>query len=92
MTTGLPVACPSYPIKSVQITGTFGGATCTIQGSNMVTTPTYFSLEDIQGNAIALTSDGGQPIAINTYWVRPILSSISTATNVDVYMLCVTER
>ncbi len=89
---GTPFACPTYPIKSVQAVGTWGGATLTMQGSNMIETPTYFTLVDIFEDNIAFTENDGAQIVQNTYWVRPNLSGGNTTTDIDVYLLCVTER
>lgn len=90
--TGAPFACPNYPIKSIQIVGTFGGATVTMQGSNIIDSPVYASLTYDGSNAIALSSAGMKKIWENTYWVRPILSGGNVTTSLDVYLLVHTER
>lgn len=89
---GTPFACPNYSIKSIQVIGTFGGATVTIQGSNIIDSPTYASLTYDGTNAIAFTSAGVKKIWENTYWVRPIISGAGATTTLDVYLLVHTER
>jgi hypothetical protein len=89
---GAPFACPSYPIKSVQVTGTWGGAQLTIYGSNIPETPTYYPLNNGSGNTLTFVSNGLRDIRENTYWVRPYVSGGDATTDLDVYLLCVTER
>jgi len=92
---GTPFACPSYPIKSIQIYGTFsGGAVCSIEGSNMPDkdTASYQILRSPQGIAITPTDNMLRTIQDNTYWVRPNVSGGDGSTDIDVYLLCVTER
>lgn len=90
--TGTPFACPNYPDKSIQVVGTFGGATVTIQGSNMIDNPTYATLNDGTGAALTITSAGIKQILENTYWVRPIISGGDANTNLDVYLLVETMK
>lgn len=91
-TTGQAIDCGNFADKSVQVTGTFGGATVTIQGSNIVTSPTYATLNDPTGSAITFTSAGIKGILENTYWVRPIISSVTDSTDLNVYLLVETTR
>lgn len=53
---GAPVELPGYADRSVQVDGTFGGATVAIQVSN--TGSTWFPATDPQGNAISFTAGG----------------------------------
>ena len=92
---GAPFACPSYPIKSIQILGTFsGGAVCRIEGSNMPdeATATYELLHSPQGVVFTPTDAMLRGIQENTYWVRPNVTGGDGSTDIDVYLLCVTER
>jgi len=90
---GKPFACPSYPIKSVHVTGTFGGATVTMQGSNIGTTPTYAALTTDGTTACSVaTSEAIKNVWENTYYVRPSVASGGGTTDLTVYLLCVTER
>ena len=55
--------------RSVQATGTFGGATLLIQGSNDGTT--YVTLTDPQGNAISKTANALEQIEEGTRYIQP---------------------
>ena len=92
--TGTPFACPSYPIKSIQVLGTFGGAVCTIQGSNMgeEDTLTYDTLHTPQGIVMTYNDVAIRQVQENTYWVRPSVTGGDGTTDIDVWLLCVTER
>jgi hypothetical protein len=92
--TGAPFACPNLADKSVQVEGIFGGATLTIEGSNMVDDPIFETLNDAEGNPLTFTSAGIRQVLENTYWVRPILSNADLAlnTNLDIYLLAETTR
>ena len=85
--------CPNYPIKSVQVIGTFGGATVTLQGSNEPSDPTTFSnLTSDGANDISLASASVKTIHENTYWIRPVASGLTGTTDIDIYLLLVTEK
>ncbi len=93
--TGIPFACPNYPIKSVHVVGTWGGSTATvvIEGSNMIDNPTHVGLTYDGSSAISFTADGLKKINENTYWVRPRLTSgADVNTSIDVYLVAHTER
>ncbi len=89
---GAPFACPNYTDKSIQVFGTFGGATVTIQGSNVIDSPTYATLNDPSGTSLAITSAGIKQVLENTYWIRPIVSGGDTTTDLDIYLLASTTR
>lgn len=76
---GQPETAPQYPRKSVQVTGTFGGGSVQIEGSNDGGV-TYFTLTDPQGNVLTFTAAGGEKIAENTERVRPRALGVVTAT------------
>jgi len=90
--TGAPFACSNYADKSIQVVGTFGGATVTIQGSNVVDSPVYATLNDGVGTALTFTSAGIKQILENTYWIRPYITGADANTNLDVYLLAETTR
>jgi hypothetical protein len=69
---------------SIQASGTFGGGTVALQGSNDGTN--WFSLADLGGTAIALTAAGGSEFRTTTLYVRPIITG-GTADDVDVLVL-----
>jgi hypothetical protein len=72
--------------KSVQVAGTFGGATIVIQGSNDGTN--YHTLTDPQGNAVSFTVAGIEAITENTRYIRPSLSGGDGTTSLTVTLLC----
>lgn len=83
--TGLPVSMGGASDRSVQVTGTFGGATVTVQGSNDGTN--YFTLADPQGNALTWTSANRlEAILELTRYIRAITSG-GTGTSVTVDLL-----
>ena len=93
--TGIPFACPNYPIKSVHVAGTWGGSTATvvIEGSNMIDSPTFASLTYDGSTAISFTANGLKKINENSYWIRPRLTTGADAnTSLDVYLVAHTER
>ena len=91
--TGQPYICPNFADKSIQIIGTFGvGGICTIQGSNMPSTPTYATLTDPQGNALTITAAKIEQVLENTYLVRPAITGGDATTDLDVYMLIYSSR
>lgn len=89
---GKEYACPNFPTKSVQVVGTFGGATVALQGSNMPSSPIFAALTSDGTNAISLTSAGINKVNENTYWVRPVATNLGATTDIDVYLICVKEK
>lgn len=87
-TLGTNEELPRYPYHSVQITGTFGGATVVLQGSDDGVT--WFTLHDTSGSNISATSNARfDTIAIVPAFVRPSLSGGDGTTSVT---LIVTSR
>lgn len=82
--TGTAVQMSGGGSRSVQIEGTFGGATVVLQGSNDGTN--YESLTDPQGNAISKTSAALEAIEELTRYVRAVTSG-GTGTSVTVSLL-----
>jgi hypothetical protein len=81
---GAAVAAARFSDKSVQLAGTFGGATVVIQGSEDGTN--WSTLHDMGGNALSFTAAGGpKQILENPRFIRPS-SSGGTGTDVDVFM------
>jgi len=89
---GSPYACPNYPIKSVQVIGTFGAGNVLIEGSNMPTSPTYVGARNPWGTVLNFNTGDLKGIGENTYYIRPRVMNGDATTDVDVYLLCVTER
>jgi hypothetical protein len=70
---GQPFQMPTWSDRTVQVTGTFGGGTLTMQGSNDGTT--WFTLVDPQGNALTwTTSDRIETVLDVPLFVRPLAS------------------
>lgn len=80
-TTGAAADMGAYADKTVQIVGTFGGATVTIQGSSDLTN--WVTLNDTEGDPLAETSAGMFVILENPAYIRAITSG-GTGTDVDV--------
>lgn len=89
-TTGVAIRCPQYTDKTVQITGTFGPGTLTLQGSNVPIPGAndWFTLTDPQGNGIAKTAASGETVVESPLWIRPIVSAGDGTTDLDVTILC----
>lgn len=58
----------------VTVTGTWGGATFVLQGSNDGSN--WFTMDDKGGTAISLTADGGSGTGDYPLFVRPYLSVV----------------
>jgi hypothetical protein len=59
-------------LSAVQFTGTFGGATAIMQGSNDGTN--WVALNDLTGTAISLTAAGGVEFTTSFVYLRPSFS------------------
>ena len=81
---GQPVVVGPQPDGSIQATGTFAGASVTIQGSNDGVN--WFGLTDETGTAIAISADGLKMFLPRTWQIRPFTSG-GAGTDVDVYIL-----
>ena len=71
---GAPVNLPSFPDCSVQVEGTFGGATVAMVGADEATPANYRPLTDPQGNAISMTAKGIEQIEEIASWIRPTVT------------------
>ncbi len=82
-TTCLPLDAPHLPDKTVQATGTWGGATLVVQGS--ADNVTYVGLNDSrgEGNAISMSADNIVTIAENPQYIRAVTSG-GTGTSLTV--------
>lgn len=88
--TGTSVLLSSASDRSVQVEGTFGGATVTVQGSNDGTN--WQTLTDPQGSALTWTSANRlEQIEEITRYVR-VITSGGTGTNINVNMLLRGQR
>jgi hypothetical protein len=66
----LPAQAGSF--GSVQINGTFGGATVVFQGSNDGTN--WFTLSDVSNTAISVTANALRELRTSAVYVRPAIS------------------
>ena len=69
---------------SVQISGTFGGATVKLQQSN--DGATWFDMKDIYGTAVSATSNAIFEIVASAAYLRPSIAS-GSANDVDVILV-----
>jgi hypothetical protein len=70
--------------QTFQVTGTFGGATVAIQGSNEPTPSTGFTLTDQAGLGLSWTAAGGKVSAEAPRWVRPLVTGGDGTTSLTV--------
>ena len=66
---GEPVRLAVYSDRSIQVAGTFGGASITIGGSN--DGQTYHALTDAQGNALTLTASALKAVIEPPIYLKP---------------------
>lgn len=67
----------------IQAVGTFGGGTVKLQGSNDGSN--WIDLEDPQGDAIAITADGGSEFSTSAVYIRPLVTG-GTGDDLDVFI------
>jgi len=79
---GMTQTFSAYPDKTIEIIGTWGGATAVIEGSNDGTN--WNTLNDIEGEPLSFTEDSGFKLVLeNPLYVRPSTSG-GTGTDLDV--------
>lgn len=84
--TGTPIAFADWADRSVQMSGTWNGATVLWEGSNDGGA-TYTTLTDPQGNAISKTADSIEAVTEVCELARPRVSAGAvTAVNVSVIL------
>jgi hypothetical protein len=74
----------SMALSSVQVAGTFGGATVTFLGSNDGTT--FTAITDILGAAISFTAAGQRELSTCYRYFKPNVSG-GTADSLNVYLV-----
>lgn len=84
--TGTPIQGVGLSDRCFQVTGTFGGSTVVLQGSNDGTN--WVTLTDPAGIAISFTSTGLKQVLQITRYMRPSVSG-GAAVAVDCTLLCV---
>lgn len=83
--TGAPIQNPTFSDRSVQVTGTFGGATCTIEGSNDGVT--YFTLTDPAGAAATFAVAGLKQLLQVTRYIRPSVAAGAGTLNINLLIV-----
>ena len=82
---GARVEHAQYSDRSVQVVGTFGGATLALEGSNNGTD--WAVLTDPQGNLLNITSAKIELVAEATRYVRPVVVGGTTPSlNVHLFL------
>jgi hypothetical protein len=81
---GEPVRLAVFSDRSVQIAGTFGGASVTIGGSNDGIT--YHALTDTLGSALTITAATLRQIVELPVWIKPRVFGGDGTTNLTVTM------
>lgn len=81
---GEPVRLAVYSDRSIQVAGTFGGASVTIGGSN--DGETYHALTDTQGNPLTLTSAALKQIVELPIFLKPRVFGGNGTTNLKVVL------
>jgi len=84
--TGDAMPFSQYSDKSVQVAGTFGGATVRVEGSNNGTD--WAVLTDPQGNDLLITTAKIEMVTEATMLVRPNISGGDGTTSLSIHMLC----
>lgn len=79
-----------YADRSVQIKGTFGGATLAVKGSNDGSN--FETLTDPLGSAISRTTDGLKQITEYTHLVNPVLTGGDGNTSITVTLVAKRQR
>lgn len=82
---GAPFSGSQYTDRSAQVSGTFGGATLRLQGSNDGVT--WATLSDPQGNALDFTSAKIEMVTEATLFVRPLVVGGDGTTSLNVHLL-----
>lgn len=81
----LTVADGLGKVFSVQFVGTWDGATAVLQGSNDAST--WFTVNDVHGNAVSTTADAFFEVSTTALYLRPSHSGGSGSEDIDVTMI-----
>lgn len=74
----------AFADKTVQVDGTFGGTTVTLEGSN--DGASWFGLSDPQGTAISFTAAGLSAILENPRYIKPVMTG-GAASSINVRLV-----
>lgn len=83
---GAPIVTPDWADKTVEVFGTFGIATISIQGRNDPTAP-WTVLTDPFGVALTFSAAGVRVILQGTIYIRPLVNSGDGTTNLQCNIL-----
>lgn len=85
---GLPMSAPSFLDMTWQATGTFGGATASLEGSN--DGANWFPLTKLfTTTAATFTAAGGCATNENPLFVRPNLSAVGAGATITVSLVAI---
>ena len=79
-------SAPEYSDRSVHVSGTFGGTSIAVQGSNNAGV-SFASLNDPTSTVIAITTEAIKAILENTDQIKPVRSGGDGTTSITVSML-----
>lgn len=83
--TGTPLPMAEWNDRSISFSGTWGGATAVLEGSNDGVY--YCTLRDPAGVALSFTADGLKQVMETVQYVRPRLSVVGTGATVSACLL-----
>lgn len=78
--TGVAISYHDYADRTVQVFGTFGGATITWEGS--LNNTNFEALTDPQGNAIAKSTAALEAVSEAVPYIRPRLSTVGVGADI----------
>lgn len=82
---GAPISGAQYTDKSMQVSGIFGGASVSLQGSNDGVN--WSVLHDTQGNSLTASTSKLAVVAEATRYVKPVVTGGDGTTSLTVTIL-----
>ena len=82
---GAPIDLAAFADRSVQVAGTFDGATVEIHGT--VDGTNYVVLSDPQGNALSFSTAKIEAVTELVYRIKPVVSGGGASTNLTVSLI-----
>jgi len=82
---GSAIMMPEWSDKTFSVTGTWGGATCVLEGSNDGVT--YQTLRDPQGVVLSFTANGIKQVLESPLYVKPTLSVVGSGATLTAILL-----
>ena len=71
-------------VGAIQVVGTFGGSSVTLQGSNDKTN--WIDIKDRDGTLIATTAAGGAEFSTSYLYLRPLVTG-GTSDDLDIFIV-----